>query len=87
MGKEKLTRPLTLEQRNEILNKLYLSSHDIYLLIDGIGYNRAIEIAKMMCKKMKEKNLFDPSEPDNWNKKNKRHYLVNTEMFRKEMKI
>lgn len=85
--KEKMTKPITLEQRNQILNKLYLTSSDIYLLIDGIGHNRAYEIAKTMCKRMKDKNLFDPSEPEDWDGKSRRNYLVNTEMFRKEMKI
>lgn len=85
--KEKMTKPITLEQRNQILNKLYLTSHDIYLLIDGIGQVHACEISKKMCKKMKEKNLFDPSEPDDWDGKSRRNYLVNTELFRKEMKI
>lgn len=84
---EKMTRPISLEQREQILNKLYLNTTDIWLLIDGIGQAKANEIAKQMCKKMKEKKMFDPSEPENWDGKKQRHYLVNTEFFRKEMKI
>lgn len=86
-NKIQLTKPITLEQRKQILNKLYLSSTDIWLLIDGIGINQASRIAKRLCSKMKEKNMYDPSEPENWDGKSQRRYLVNTEFLRKEMKI
>jgi len=85
--KEKLERPITLEQREQILNKLYLKPIDIYLLIDGIGIQKASQIAKDMCKRMEEKKLYDPSKPTDWDGKSRRSYLVNTELFRKEMKI
>lgn len=86
-NKNELTKPITLEQRQQILNKLYLKPSDIYLLIDDIGIQTATKIAKNMCKKMEEKKLYDPSKPDNWDGTTTRHYLVNTELFRKEMKI
>lgn len=83
----KMEKPISLENREIILNKLYLSPNDIWLLIDGIGKNKALEIAKEMCQKMEEKKLYDPSKPTDYDGTTKRRYLVNTELFKKEMKI
>lgn len=84
---EKIEKPISKEQRDQILNQLYLTPNQIYLLINGISYLKAVEIAKNMCKKMEEKKMYDPSKPENWDGKTRRRYLVNTELFRKEMKI
>ncbi len=75
-----------IKTREEIFNQLYLTPRDIKE-ITGVGIGKATNIAKTMCKKMKEKKIFDPSEPMNWDEESKRQYLVNTDFFRKEMRL
>lgn len=52
---------VTDKTKDEILDQLYISAHDLQKLIPGITYANALAYIKSIQGEMKKKNLFVPN--------------------------